>query len=326
MPFLVPAAVGLSLSGVMAAAIVTSSAPEHSYFHITSPLLLLKIEGPIAPYLAGAIGLAVSAALVLVRVLTERAGWRTGPRHSAEMQRYSHNLDELMTKPLSSLNLMMGQVAAGDSPPAELAAMQEETRRLEGLLKSIRDVVSIENAPLVPAEYRLDEVVARQVASINRVLGGKRITASAPLIPPPPIWGDGDLVAIGLQCILDNAVKYTQPEGLILVQVTTERGKALVTIRDEGRGIPALDLPLVAERLKRGANARDIAGNGVGLSLAKIIVEKHGGSLTIASVEGKGTEVTIRLPLSREPHGWRVIAGSTIRRMVGALLPRSGRG
>ena len=76
---------------------------------------------------------------------------------------------------------------------------------------------------------------------------------------------------------------------------------AEITVRDTGIGIPAADLPSIFEPFTRGSNTQSITGTGVGLAVARRIVEEHGGSIHIASQEGAGTTVTVRLPLGPTP-------------------------
>ena len=74
--------------------------------------------------------------------------------------------------------------------------------------------------------------------------------------------------------------------------------KVVVTIQDQGIGIPDIDLPRLFEAFARGSNARDrFVGSGLGLTSTRRLIESQGGSLELASVEGCGTTVTIRLPL-----------------------------
>lgn len=72
-------------------------------------------------------------------------------------------------------------------------------------------------------------------------------------------------------------------------------------MEDAGIGIPASDLERIFERYRRGRNVGGIAGTGVGLTGARQIVERHGGTIEIASQEGQGTRVTVRLPLEPPP-------------------------
>ena len=73
---------------------------------------------------------------------------------------------------------------------------------------------------------------------------------------------------------------------------------ARLSVEDEGIGIPAADLPRIFERYRRGHNVGQIAGTGIGLTGAKQIVERHGGSIAVTSAEGEGTRVTVELPIT----------------------------
>lgn len=99
--------------------------------------------------------------------------------------------------------------------------------------------------------------------------------------------------------VLDNAVKYSDPGSRIDVAITTRDEQAVVTIADQGRGIPAADLPFVFDRFYRGENGRAQvpSGSGLGLHIARWIVERHRGTIAIDSRQGQGTSVLIHLPL-----------------------------
>jgi signal transduction histidine kinase len=98
--------------------------------------------------------------------------------------------------------------------------------------------------------------------------------------------------------LLDNALKYSERDQVVAVSVHEERdGWVVLSVRDEGVGIPADDLPRVFERFYRGRNAVEQApGTGLGLAVARQIVEQHRGSVRIESRPGAGTIVTLRLP------------------------------
>jgi signal transduction histidine kinase len=101
-----------------------------------------------------------------------------------------------------------------------------------------------------------------------------------------------------LLVLLDNAIRYARPNGRITVTLETAPDGLSVRISDDGIGIHAGDLPFVFERFFRGRNAEssDRFGSGLGLPLAKAIVEAHAGKLTIESEHGVGTQAIIRLP------------------------------
>lgn len=101
-----------------------------------------------------------------------------------------------------------------------------------------------------------------------------------------------------LLILRDNAVKHSPPGRTVLVAVAAVDGRGEVTVRDEGAGIPAAELPHVFERFYRSpvSGASDPGGSGLGLAIAKWIVEKHGGEIAVTSEESRFTKVRVRLP------------------------------
>ena len=95
--------------------------------------------------------------------------------------------------------------------------------------------------------------------------------------------------------IIDNAVKYTENGGQVLVDQTAEEGCARITVKDTGVGIPAQDIDRVKEKFYK-AN-KTVRGSGIGLAVADEIIKQHKGLLFLESTEGVGTTVTIVLPL-----------------------------
>ncbi|MBI3968293.1 MAG: ATP-binding protein, partial [Chloroflexi bacterium] len=105
--------------------------------------------------------------------------------------------------------------------------------------------------------------------------------------------------------LLSNAIKYSPRGGDIVVTLTHEetptRAFAVLSVSDQGMGIPAADLPHVFERFYRAGNvaSEQISGSGIGLAGCCQIVEQHGGQIHADSVEGTGSTFTVRLPLDR---------------------------
>jgi signal transduction histidine kinase len=99
--------------------------------------------------------------------------------------------------------------------------------------------------------------------------------------------------------VIDNAVKYGAPEGGIQVSLAAAEGPtAEIRVRDSGPGIEPDEIPRLFERFYRGGNAKHASGSGLGLSIARWIVEKHEGNLRLSSTPGVGTEVLIGLPVA----------------------------
>ncbi len=109
----------------------------------------------------------------------------------------------------------------------------------------------------------------------------------------PTVRGNGDRLCQVFVNVIENAVKYSKPNGTVHVDAASVNGAAQVVVSDDGIGISAEDLPYVTERFYRASNAQP--GSGIGLAVALEIVTAHGGTLQIESEPDHGTVVTIRL-------------------------------
>ena len=112
-----------------------------------------------------------------------------------------------------------------------------------------------------------------------------------------------------LSIVCENATKYGPEDGEVSVRLRAEHGRAVIDVEDDGIGVAAGDLPRVFERFYRGARARagEATGSGLGLSIAKVIAERHGGQIMLSSpiraldsraTSARGTRVTITFPLA----------------------------
>lgn len=118
-------------------------------------------------------------------------------------------------------------------------------------------------------------------------------------IDAPLAWADADRIEQVLLNLLDNALKYSRPQGTVTISVTAAPNRfALVQVRDEGIGIPATELPHIGQRFYRADKARSRAqgGHGLGLAIAQSLVHAHGGQLWLESEEGVGTTANFTLP------------------------------
>jgi signal transduction histidine kinase len=105
-----------------------------------------------------------------------------------------------------------------------------------------------------------------------------------------------------LHNLLDNAVAHTSSGGSVKVFATKNGDWVEIKVKDTGEGIPKEELPNIFERFYRvdKSRARSTGGYGLGLTIAKRIVEAHGGSITVDSIVGEGTQFTFTMPIFRE--------------------------
>lgn len=187
-----------------------------------------------------------------------------------------------------------------------LMSIDHAADRMNAMVEELLDVARIDaGQPLDLRREAVDLVaLARRVADEQaRVAGERSIDIETGMSAVSGYWDAARLERV-LANLLSNAIKYSPDTEPITVRIDQTAGRAgdplaLLSVQDRGMGIPAGDLPYIFERFHRGANVRDrVSGVGIGLSGSKRIVELHGGTISIDSEAGKGTTVTIRLPLS----------------------------
>jgi signal transduction histidine kinase len=98
--------------------------------------------------------------------------------------------------------------------------------------------------------------------------------------------------------LMENATKYTRPEGQIRVGLKQSAGWTILTVADNGAGIAVEDLPHIFQRFYRADRSRKTGGTGLGLSIAQWIVEQHGATIRVASKPGQGSTFTVSFPPS----------------------------
>ena len=117
-----------------------------------------------------------------------------------------------------------------------------------------------------------------------------------------PVSGDAEKLELVLENFFDNAISYTQPGGEVRIQASSEDAFLRITISDNGVGIPQMQQQLLFTKFFRGDNVvrMQTEGSGLGLYIAKNIVERHGGTINLTSQEGVGTTISFTVPFTRK--------------------------
>ena len=177
----------------------------------------------------------------------------------------------------------------------------KETRRLSRL---IEDVLSVSQLEVGSIELQLDKVDLRTLLSDGvrdvRGLADEKSIELELLLPAKmeAIEGDRDKLAVVINNLLGNAIKYTMPEGSIFVGVQFSDSAVALTFKDNGMGIDATDQGRIFERFQRGSDpsVQNESGTGIGLFTAREIVRRHGGDIDLISRKGEGSTFVVRLP------------------------------
>jgi two-component system sensor histidine kinase BaeS len=187
--------------------------------------------------------------------------------------------------------------------PAIFAIMHDEVQHLQRLVDDLR-TLSLADAGELPLNLRLvDPAALVERTALSHYITAQergveiRVDAVANL---PSVHVDTDRMAQVLNNLVGNALTHTAA-GTIHLTARTQNGSVALAVQDAGAGIAAEDLPFVFDRLYRGDKARQRSregSSGLGLAIAKAIVEAHGGTITVDSAPGQGSTFTVILPVA----------------------------
>ena len=218
--------------------------------------------------------------------------------------RFTADASHELRTPVSIIRAQAEQALKFERTPEEyrsaltacLRGAERMTKLVEGLLALARADAGEEQPARDPIE--LDQLV-RETADLLRPAALAADVELACSTHPARVAGDARLLAEVLNNLVHNGIRYNRPGGKVDLDLILENGSALVAVRDTGIGIEAQDVPHLFERFFRVDPARSRAhgGSGLGLSIARWIVEAHGGTLEVDSRPQIGSTFTVRLPI-----------------------------
>lgn len=177
---------------------------------------------------------------------------------------------------------------------AEIGHMAKLTENLLILTSAKGDALRGRFGPV-----ELDELAAEATASLkpSAALRGIELAFDPPASPPPPIAGDGPLLARALHVLIDNAICYTEPGGHVRIWIERAARQVVVVVEDDGPGVSPEHAGHIFERFYRAERSRkDREHSGLGLSIAREIAEQHGGSVRYRAVLPRGSQFALALP------------------------------
>ncbi|GAB4415037.1 MAG: hypothetical protein Kow00106_10410 [Anaerolineae bacterium] len=209
----------------------------------------------------------------------------------------AHEINTPITALRTNLELAAGGALSADGL-ADLVRAQAELTRLETLTQSLLTLSRLEahGVERIRTPVDLGALVRQVTENFASRAEQAGITLSFDLpAESPVVLGDEEQLARVLNNLLDNALKFTPAGGAVTLGVESAPEEVRVSVTDTGIGIPPEDLPRLFSRFHRGRNAAAYPGNGLGLVIAKAIVEEHGGQISVQSA-GAGTSVVFTLP------------------------------
>jgi two-component system sensor histidine kinase SenX3 len=220
------------------------------------------------------------------------------------------NISHELKTPVGALGLLAETMA--DETDADVLArmaerMQKEAFRVGRTIDDLLQLSQIEASEL-PVHHELtvssvlDEVVER-----NR--SAAELSCVDLVVEEPPeattVVGDRRQLVSALSNLVENAVKYSDEGGAVVIRAVRRDGRTEIDVVDQGIGIPARDLERIFERFYRvdRARSRDTGGTGLGLAIVRHVAQNHQGEVRVSSLEGQGSTFTLSLPspTSSEP-------------------------
>ena len=177
----------------------------------------------------------------------------------------------------------------------EMIRAVDESSRTAGQLLD-HAMVSVRTDNLARESIQLDELIVDVANRLHPISELRDLEIVAKKLERTKIQGDPILVQNAIQNILDNAVKYTDADTEITVQLDHSEGFAHIHVRDEGSGFDATEIDRLLQRFERGRNADQIVGSGLGLTIVDDIMRAHRGHITLTNNSGVGACVTLSFP------------------------------
>ena len=221
---------------------------------------------------------------------------------------FVQNASHELKTPLATMKLLLENLIYQPDMPADLRAefmqdMNHEIDRLSGIITALLTLTQMDEKS---AALRMDRVnlsaLCEDTLHAHQVAADKaKLTLQGDIESEVFLQGDESKLSQVVYNLIDNAVKYTPAGGLVAVTLTADSREAVLTVRDNGIGIPEQDIAHIFDRFYRVDKARSRAtgGTGLGLSIVRQMVQLHGGEITVTSAANEGSVFTVTLPIRK---------------------------
>jgi two-component system phosphate regulon sensor histidine kinase PhoR len=242
-----------------------------------------------------------NGALVILQDLTEMRNLQV------TRQEFVGNISHELKTPLAAIKAIVETLQDGALHDESVAGsfLSRAGAEVDGMTQMVDELIELSRvesgrATLNLVETDLNDVAREVVSRLLPQAERSRVVLSAALSPGlPRVLADRERIHQALANIVHNAVKFTSVGGRVTVSSALHPDSVTISVADTGVGISKQDLPHVFERFFKADRSRSGGGTGLGLAVARHIVNAHKGDISVQSVEGKGSTFTISLPLGR---------------------------
>ena len=185
----------------------------------------------------------------------------------------------------------------------DISTISKEARRLSKLVTNLLTLARSDSdqIEMKKSEFHLDELLKEIIQQYEEIAMYQEKTLRIEATEPVTFFADKERIHQLIVILLDNAIKYTEAGGEILLACKQSHSSIFFQVKDTGIGIPEEDIPKIFDRFYQSDKTRTaIEGTGLGLSIAKWIIEKHHGKTKVQSTLGQGTKIEITFPKSQK--------------------------
>lgn len=223
--------------------------------------------------------------------------------HQSDIRkRLTSDLAHELRTPLTIIQGQLDAILEGifEATPERLLVARSETQRLIGLVERLREVADLEDDTVILNYGDLDlSVLANDTVMLFEADALMcELTLESDFEVPIPMTADASRLRQVMVNLISNAIKFTQKNGTVTVKTFTTGSEAVFEVSDTGPGISLEDQPYLFDRFYRAdvSRHRETGGNGIGLTIVKLIVDAHHGRIEIESIPGSGASFKIFLP------------------------------
>lgn len=251
--------------------------------------------------IANLIAIALERARAIEKAATAEAARRNEELRAAMLDGLAHDLKTPLTAIKASVTSLISRYPKTEERREEmLTIVNEETDRLHRIVSEAIQMARLDagKVSLRRGRHPLHEIVTGALADLKMSESRLQLDISDRL---PTLFVDGELITQAIKQLLDNADRYSPPGSPIAVAARLAQDSVVVSVSDSGPGVTPGEQSRIFEKFYRGGHSSHFpTGTGMGLSIAKGIIEAHGGKISVSDGAGGGSVFTVRLPLSPE--------------------------